>query len=394
MSGALPEGWRGVRLGDVVTISHGFAFPGAGFGSNLDSPQVLTPRNFRVGGGFQSARPKSFEGEYPAKFLLRGGELVVSMTDLSKASDTLGAVAVLPRGQSFLHNQRIGLLECDPGVIPRFLEYRLRLGDYRKYVLSGATGSTVRHTSPGRIQAFQFLLPPLAQQQAIADVLGALDDKIAANARTADIAQRLAAGLHQRAVQGCASRRVVELAVVTMGTSPKGAELNELGNGLPFYQGVRDFGLLFPSRRVYTTAPVRTAVQGDVLLSVRAPVGELNFATESCSIGRGLAALTAIGGLKRTLFFSLKAEGSLWSEYDSTGTVFGSISGPHLRNGAVRWPSNPEMLESQLEPLMARAEFAELESASLSEVRDALLPALMSGRLTVREAERVAENVT
>jgi len=82
-----------------------------------------------------------------------------------------------------------------------------------------------------------------------------------------------------------------DLCDINMGQSPPGTTYNEIGDGLPFYQGITDFGFRFPSRRVYCTAPTRFAEEGDVLLSVRAPVGSLNVADERCAIGRGVAAL-------------------------------------------------------------------------------------------------------
>lgn len=78
---------------------------------------------------------------------------------------------------------------------------------------------------------------------------------------------------------------------VTMGSSPTGDSLNDNNYGIEFYRGSTDFGSLYPTERIYTTAPICYAQQQDVLLSVRAPVGALNIAMNNCCIGRGLAAI-------------------------------------------------------------------------------------------------------
>lgn len=92
-----------------------------------------------------------------------------------------------------------------------------------------------------------------------------------------------------------------------MGQSPPGETYNEIGDGLPFYQGISDFGFRFPGRRVYCTAPTRFAEEGDVLLSVRAPVGSLNVAEERCAIWRGVAGLRLKGKQSGYLYYLFRA---------------------------------------------------------------------------------------
>lgn len=84
---------------------------------------------------------------------------------------------------------------------------------------------------------------------------------------------------------------LAEVSKITMGQSPKSSSYNSEGNGLPFFQGKADFGLLYPEKRMYCSAPKKVAEPNNVLLSVRAPVGAVNIAKERCCIGRGLAAI-------------------------------------------------------------------------------------------------------
>lgn len=183
-------------LGNYIRVKHGFAFRGEHFTEDSTPDVLVTPGNFAIGGGFQGDKLKYYEGPIPDDYVLQDGDLVVTMTDLSKAGDTLGYPALIPKslGRRYLHNQRIGLVEVkeDIEADKRFLFYRLCSDDYRNHILATASGSTVRHTSPGRICEFETTLPLIDEQRAIAGVLGSLDDKIEQNRRTARALERLA----------------------------------------------------------------------------------------------------------------------------------------------------------------------------------------------------------
>ena len=86
--------------------------------------------------------------------------------------------------------------------------------------------------------------------------------------------------------------RLGDICKINMGQSPDSSTYNDQGVGLPFYQGNADFGEVYPNARVYCSNPVKVAQKGDILISVRAPIGALNIARERCCIGRGLAAIT------------------------------------------------------------------------------------------------------
>jgi type I restriction enzyme S subunit len=179
--------WKQVKLGDVVDVRHGFAFAGEYFRDNPPGDILLTPGNFAIGGGFKNDKLKYYDGPVPSGFVLDPRDLLVTMTDLSKDADTLGYPAFVPNtvGVRYLHNQRLGRVFIKPNapIAKGYLYYVLRTKAYRDEVLASATGTTVKHTSPNRILSFRCLLPPLAEQRAIADVLGALDDKIELNRR-------------------------------------------------------------------------------------------------------------------------------------------------------------------------------------------------------------------
>src|SRR5690554_5364365 len=190
--------WRDVALGDLFKVKHGFAFKGEFFTDQQQSEILVTPGNFAIGGGFQDEKRKYYRGPVPTDYVLQPGQIVVTMTDLSKQSDTLGFAARIPNDANvWLHNQRVGLLVFNPSAEAdaRFVEYLLRSHEYRAWVIGSATGTTVKHTSPSRIEAFRTLVPPPTEQRAIAHILGTLDDKIELNRRRNQTLEAMARAL-------------------------------------------------------------------------------------------------------------------------------------------------------------------------------------------------------
>lgn len=120
---------------------------------------------------------------------------------------------------------------------------------------------------------------------------------------------------------------LTEYCTLNMGQSPDSKTYNEQGNGIPFYQGNADFGEVHPKTRVWCSAPVKIAEDGDILISVRAPIGAMNMSVERCCIGRGLAAITPIRERcdKQFLYYALQSKvDSLIAQ--GTGSTFKAIS--------------------------------------------------------------------
>lgn len=258
----------------------------------------------------------------------------------------------------------------------------------RQSVINLSNGAAQQNLSVRSIKNIALKIPMLEKQIRTAYVLKSLDDKIAANSRIIKIATHLNINLVEKAVTK-ELEPLQNLADITMGSSPKGEFLNEEGIGEPFFQGVRDFGELFPSERVFAEKAVRTAQEGDILFAVRAPIGEVNIAERPCVIGRGIAAIRG----KQShlgLFYLLKGHPELWETYQSSGTVFAGINKSDLHNAVIPVLRDSEKLEQQLTPIHERAMHALRENQVLARTRDELLPLLMSGRITVGEAEDVA----
>ena len=131
-----------------------------------------------------------------------------------------------------------------------------------------------------------------------------------------------------------------EISEINMGQSPPSATYNNIGNGLPFFQGKAEFSELHPVVEKWCSQPNKIAEPNDILLSVRAPVGTTNIANQRCCIGRGLAAIRYTPSNK-FLFYYLRLIEKKMDE-KGTGTTFKAISGEVLRSISINIPPLPE----------------------------------------------------
>lgn len=187
--------WARKKLGDLIDIKHGYAFKGIYFHQVPPGDFLVTPGNFAIHGGFQWNKKKYYRnGPVPDEYILKPGELLVTMTDLSKDSDTLGYSAVVPQSENrLLHNQRIGKVVLkSESVNLDFLHWLMRSPDYRNEILSSCTGSTVKHTSPKKILAYHFECPSLKEQKKIANFLSILEYGIELNRRMNETLEAMA----------------------------------------------------------------------------------------------------------------------------------------------------------------------------------------------------------
>lgn len=172
---------------------------------------------------------------------------------------------------------------------------------------------------------------------------------------------------------------------VVMGQSPKGDTYNGNKHGKLFFQGRAEFGWRYPTPRLYTTDPKRVAKENDILMSVRAPVGDMNVAMEECCIGRGLSALSHRSGSFSYSYYCLKALQSKFDVFNGEGTVFGSINQNDLKNISFIEPINEliDLFAKTINKYDQRIKLNSFNTKSLIDVRDTLLPKLLSGELEV-----------
>ena len=316
-----------------------------------------------------------------------------------------------------------------------FAYYLTQWGEVRHYAIGQMTGTSGRQRVPTKsLDHLAVTIPPLPEQRAIAHILGTLDDKIELNRRINETLESMARALfkswfvdfdpvrakmegrdtrlpesiadlfpdrlsdseHGEVPEGWKIRSLGECFRLTMGQSPPGNTYNDRSDGLPFFQGRSDFGFRFPENRKFTTAPTQIAQPGDTLVSVRAPVGDINMAWERCCIGRGVAALRHKSSSSSFTYYSAWAMQEKIREYEHTGTVFGAINQKQFEALQMLEPRSEliKAFDNHTRPVDIRIRNNASESRTLTVLRETLLPKLISGEIRLHDAARRVESVT
>ncbi|ATF74940.1 restriction endonuclease subunit S [Pasteurella multocida] len=255
------------KLSDFISIKHGFAFKGEFISTEENENCLLTPGNFAIGGGFKSDKFKFYTGNVPSDYILNSNDLIVTMTDLSKDADTLGYSALVPNIQNkqMLHNQRIGLvIFINDELDKEYLYFLMRSKEYRHHVVSTATGSTVKHTSPSKILSFEFDKPTLEQQKKIAKYLLSFENKIQLNTQTNQTLEQIAQAIFKswfvdfdpvkakiNALANGGTHVDAERAAMQIISGKTDAELTQMQQTTPAaYKTLEKTAALFPSEMV------------------------------------------------------------------------------------------------------------------------------------------------
>ena len=310
----------------------------------------------------------------------------------------------------------------DKTVIPKFIYYLLTQKNITEYLHTIGLNSVSSYPSisPDDIGNLKFKIPDLPTQKSIAKVLSDLDAKIELNNKINRELEVMAktlydywfvqfdfpdeegkpykssggkmvynAELKREIPEGWGVKKLSQIANITMGQSPSGSSYNDDGIGEIFFQGSTDFGWRYPTIRQYTTEPSRMAKSGDILLSVRAPVGTLNIADNDCCIGRGLAALNSKSGYDSYLYYVMEYFKQIFDHRNNSGTTFGSITRDDLHSLKLIYPKD-NLLKKYNQTVLKYNKMIlnnHKQNQHLTALRDWLLPMLMNGQVTVKEAE-------
>ena len=293
-----------------------------------------------------------------------------------------------------------------------WMYYWLQSPIAQEYIQSRITGSTQGYLTLGNLRDFPVCVPPLEEQRRIVGILGVIDDKIENNRRINTNLELQAQALYKQwfvdfefpneegepykssggkmvdselgpIPEGWSVGTLSDLADVTMGQSPNGKSFNENGDGIVFYQGRTEFGVRYPSIRLYTTEPTRYAEPMSVLLSVRAPVGDINIATQRCCIGRGVASIKSKTDDNAYMYCCLKELRPQLNQYNGEGTVFGSINRKELEGLVLCIPKYEIISKFNDVILGTDKQMLNLfqQTQNLATLRDTLLPKLMNGEI-------------
>jgi type I restriction enzyme S subunit len=391
----IPPGWHWQSLASIVQedrgISYGIVQPG-----DLDPTGVPILRADNVRDGYVHTNnvlrvdPK-IEEKY-SRTRLCGGEVLLTLVGAY-----FGKAAVAPaelRGWNVA--RAVAFIPVMRDIEPEWVAFALRSPIIQTYIQNWATTTaqpTLNLRDVGRIP---IPLPPSNERHRLVQFLTSLDRKIELNRHINETLEAIARELFKSQFVDSASHQLSTVGdefILTMGQSPPGETYNETGEGIPFFQGRTDFGFRYPEVRVYCAAPTRFAERGDTLVSVRAPVGDINMAKQRCCIGRGVAALRHGTGKRSYTYYSAKVLKQQLDIFEAEGTVFGSISKDQFNALKVIAP-RPEAIERfelTANPIDDLIETNHEQSQTLIALREALLPKLISGEVRLIKAEQIIE---
>lgn len=336
--------WKTYKLGEISQI----------IGGGTPSTNIEEYWNGDIGW----LTPRDLTG-YSNKFISHGerniteiglknssARLMPKGTVLMTSRAPIGYIAIADK--ELCTNQGFKSFVVDESIVNNeFLYYSLKHSIGK--IKSLGTGSTFAEVSASILKDFEINVPNLNTQTQIAQILTSLDDKIELNLQMNQTLEAMAQAIFKEwfvdfkfpgfdgelvdgLPKGWRMGNLGEEFNLTMGQSPAGSSYNELGEGMVFYQGRTDFGFRFPTNRLYTTEPKRTAKPLDTLVSVRAPVGDINMANEVCCVGRGLSAVRHKSNAFSFTYYMMKNIEPIFRGFESEGTVFGSINKANFEN--------------------------------------------------------------
>ena len=333
---------------------------------------------------------------------LMDGDLLFGRRSLVEEGAGKCSMVYKPAGpltfESSIIRVRLNRAIADPEFF--FNYFRSPIGRSRIRAIVG--GAAVKGIRGSDLKLIKVHVPPLDEQIAIRQVVALYDDLITTNQRRIALLEDAARRLYREwfvhlrfpghesvpvkdgVPEGWAKLPLGDVAEITMGQSPESKYYNTDGDGLPFHQGVSDFGHRFVKHEAYTKQATRIAEAGDILCSVRAPVGRLNFTRDKIAIGRGLSAMRSRTGHQSLLFYQLDA---LFVEEDMIGggAIFASVGKKELFGQLILQPSTSiaTTFNRLVSDLDLQIENLDSQNQELAKARDLLLPKLMSGQLDV-----------
>lgn len=385
--------WKKKRLGDLISIKGGFSYKGEFIGKGTSMLLGMGCVSFNE--IFLLSGARLYSGEAPETFNANPNDIVLATRQQSDNLPILGAPAIIPdilKSKKVIVGTNLYKVENDSEVKNDFLFWLLRNLDYRNHIDSCAKGSTVKMITKDAVESYEFLCPPEKERNTISSNLWNISKKIDLLHRQNATLEKMAETLFRQwfvkeAKEEWEMGKLEDEFDFVMGQSPLGIDLNETGDGIIFYQGRTDFGFRFPSPRIYTTAPTRLAKRFDTLISVRAPVGDMNMAFEECCLGRGVAAFRYKNNndFYSYTYYKLRSLMDPIKQFEDNGSVFGSIGKDDFKNLENPLPPNYiiEEFQKEAKPIDDKIILNTTQIRTLTALRDTLLPKLMSGEVRV-----------
>ena len=396
----IPKNWQLKKLKEIASIESGFGFPIKYQGkSEGDIPffKVSDISRTVLQGGIYLTRADNFISHEDCKIIkakpLRKGTIVFARIG---EAIKLNRRAILGQ-DSLIDNNIAGVFSNSNNLYLYYCLLNIKFGDF--------TGITaVPSLKKSDIENQIILFPSEQEQQKIASILSNVDELIQKTDQIIEQTQRLKKGLMQRLLtKGIRHTKFKKTELgeipeewkistansflqINMGQSPPSTTYNNKKEGLPFYQGVSDFGELFPKSRIWCSNPKKIANENEILFSVRAPVGELNLTNEKCCIGRGVASLIPISSDMKYCFYLLKLFRDKFTAY-SQGSTFEAINRDEI--GKVKLPFTSDIREQQkIASILSNVdELIQNElnyKSKLENLKKGLMQQLLTGKIRVK----------
>ena len=210
--------------------------------------------------------------------------------------------------------------------VPAFLHYFLKIKTISEYKKIGS-GSTFAEFKIFQLKNINVILPPKNQQEKFSEILKQIDKSKFLLQQILEKLELLKKSRFIEMFKNSETLRLDQIAEVTMGQSPDSSSYNSVGKGIPFYQGKTEFTDKYIGQpSTWCTSPTRIAKENDILMSVRAPVGNVNIATEECCIGRGLSSIRPQNGFNSEFIFEALEQKKEELENKATGSTFKAIN--------------------------------------------------------------------
>lgn len=335
--------------------------------------------------------------------ILNKDDLVMVLNDKTLQGNIIGRTLLIDTDDEYVYNQRSERLVPKFGF-SKYYWYFLNSDLFRNKVIGIAQGGTQIYVNFPQIKLLKILIPSLVEQQKIASILSTVDEQIDETEQLIVKTKELKKGLMQQLLTkgiGHTEFKQTELgeipsewrvlnlnniAEVIMGQSPNSNSYNELKIGLPFYQGKSEFGKRYPIPVKWCSEPTKIAEKNDILISVRAPVGEVNICQGISCIGRGLAAIRATKeSCNLFLYYSLQLSKEALNKM-SQGSTFTAINGAELKNLPLAVPTKVEQqkIASILSTVDSQIEAYEEEKVKYEELKKGLMQKLLTGQIRVK----------
>jgi type I restriction enzyme S subunit len=408
------------KLGEYLTVKHGWAFKGEFF-SETGSQSILTPGNFYEKGGFKynSEKERYYTGDYPQEYLCKRGDLIVAMTE--QAAGLLGSTAIVPEDNRYLHNQRVGLIICDEKkLLPLYAYYLFMTQSVREQIARSSSGTKVKHTSPEKIYDVIVRIPNTDTQRKVSMLLWAIDSKIHINDLLSAELESMAKTLYdywftqfdfpdENGKPYRTSGGEMEWNDQLKREIPKGWEVGNLysianpinglacqkyrpkdgENSLPVVK-IKEMheGITSDTERVSTNIPGKhRIVDGDILFSWSATLEVMYWFGGDAGLNQHIFKVVPINRYSKEFVYHQ------FSAYvinfvkmaEARKTTMGHITTDHLEQSRIALPPKGviDQFTEIIAPIHEKIGQCQKENRELTKLRDWLLPMLMNGQAVV-----------